>query len=447
MAQTSSSEFFVNPVTHLQNLIRFDTTNPPGNEGPCIAYIKDVLESAAIPAQILYREPDRPNLVARIRGQGMAPPLLLYGHVDVVTAENQQWTYPPFEGRIAQGAVWGRGALDVKGGIAMMLSALIEVHRQQLPLAGDVILALVSDEETLGTNGSAYLVEEHAELFEGVKYAISEFGGFSLHVAGNKLYPIMVSEKSACWITATIRGVGGHASMPVQGGAVARAARFITLVDRHQLPLHLTTSTRLMFLHMADAIGGLKGTVLRQLTNPILAEGVLKLLGDQQPQFRSLLHNTVNVTGMHGSDKINVIPHNVTLELDGRLLPGFKTENLIDEIRALDPALTRDIEFDVHHFHPGPREPDMGLFHTLKSILDELDPDGCAIPMVLPAVTDARLFSQLGIQTYGYLPMQLPADYNFISALHGADERIPLEAVVFGTRAIYNLLQRFGEDA
>ncbi len=201
------------PVEILQDLIRFDTTNPPGNEAPCIAYIDRLLSDAGIETTILALDDDRPNLIARLRGRGDAPPLLLYGHVDVVTTADQAWTHPPFSGEIADGWVWGRGTLDMKGAVAMFLAAVLRAHAGQASLPGDVILAAVSDEEHLGLYGVDYLVREHPGQFEGVRYALGEGGGFSVDMAGRRFYPIMVAEKQCCWPKATLRGRDGHGSM------------------------------------------------------------------------------------------------------------------------------------------------------------------------------------------------------------------------------------------
>ncbi len=436
------SSLYQRPAELLQHLIRFDTTNPPGDEGECIAFIQRLLEAAGIETKLYTQVPNRPNLVARLPGRGAAPPLLLQGHVDVVTAENQIWQYPPFTGEIVDDTVWGRGALDMKGGVAMMLAALIRAKVEELVPPGDVILAAVVDEEALGGHGARYLVEQHAELFEGVRYAIGEFGGFTLHIGTQKFYPIMIAEKQACWMRATVRGPGGHGSMPVRGGAMARLGRLLQDLDRQRLPVHVTPPARMMFDTIASALNGPTGLILKQLTRPGLADRVLGLLGERGRLFDPLLHNTVSPTILHGSDKINVIPNQVSVELDGRLLPGFRPDQMIAELQAI---AGEDIEFEVLHYQPGPAEPDMGLFETLGDILRQADPDGVPAPLLLSGTTDGRIFSQLGIQTYGFLPMQLPPDFNFSGTIHGADERIPMVALDFGAEAIYQLLQRFGE--
>jgi acetylornithine deacetylase/succinyl-diaminopimelate desuccinylase-like protein len=440
MAQAQASQLFDRPAELLQRLIQFDTTNPPGNELACIQFIRGLLENAGIEARILAKDPVRPNVIARLRGEGRAAPLLLYGHVDVVTTAGQAWAVPPFEGRISDGYLWGRGALDMKGGVAMMLAAFLRAHHTKLSLPGDVIFAAVSDEEALGGVGAKYLVEEHAAEFGGVRYALGEFGGFTLTVTKKRFFPIQVAEKQACWMKATVRGPGGHGSMPVRGGAMAALARFLARLDRSRLPVHITPVARQMFGTMASAIGGARGKILAQLLNPQLTNALLSQLGAQSRTFDPLLHNTVSPTVLHGSAKINVIPGEVSVELDGRLLPGFKPEHILAELRAVSGP---GVEYEVMHYDPGPADPDMGLFDTLAGVLHETDPRATAVPLMLTGTSDARFFSRLGIQTYGFTPMELPDDFRFIETIHSADERIPVEAVGFGTDAIYRVLQRF----
>lgn len=429
------------PVELLQRLIQFDTTNPPGKTSECIAFINKLLIEAGIETEILSKSSERPNLITRLSGHGNAAPLLLYGHVDVVTTENQQWRHPPFEGKLVDGFVWGRGALDMKGGVAMMLAAFLRARAEGLELPGDVIFAAVSDEEAGGDFGSKFLVEEHADLFAGVRYAIGEFGGFTLHVGKRRFYPIQIAEKQICWIKATVRGPGGHGSMPVRGGAMAKLSEFLRKIDRHRLPVHVTPAARLMFKTMASSLGGLNGLLLGRLTNPALTDRVLNLLGERGRLFDPLLHNTVSATILHSSDKVNVIPSEVSVELDGRLLPGCQPDDMIAELHQI---IGDDIELEVVRHDAGRAEPDMGLFNTLADVLRQLDPDGIPVPLLLSGVTDGRFFSQLGIQSYGFLPMPLPEDFNFTATLHAADERIPVDALTFGTNAIYQVLQRFG---
>ena len=220
------------PVELLQQLIRFDTTNPPGNEADCMAFVRGLLEDAGCRVETYAKDPARPNVVARLRGGGTRPPLLLQGHVDVVTTSGQDWSRPPFGGELVDGYVWGRGALDMKGGVAMMLAAFLRAAREETQMPGDVVLAVLADEENGGDFGAKFLVEEHPNLFEGVQYSLGEFGGFTLEVQGKRLYPIQIAEKQICWLKATIPGRGGHGAVPQRGGTMARLSRFLNDLDR-----------------------------------------------------------------------------------------------------------------------------------------------------------------------------------------------------------------------
>ncbi len=436
----SDRTLYQRPAELLQKLIRFDTSNPPGNEAECITFINKLLIDAGFETALFAKDPNRPNLIARLQGRGSAPPLLLYGHVDVVTTMNQKWEYPPFEARIVDGYIWGRGALDMKGGVAMMLAAFLQAKNANLSPAGDVVLAIVSDEEGGGDYGAKFLVENHAEQFKHIKYAIGEFGGFSLYIGKQKFYPIQVAEKQICWMRATVHGPGGHGSLTMRGGTMAKLGSFIQQLDKHRLPVHITDITRKMIDTMASELSFPANLAIRQLLNPVLTNRVLDLLGATGKTFDPLFHNTVNATIVHGGEKVNVIPSEITLEMDGRLLPGFGPEDMIRELRQI---IGDQVELEVVRHDPGPSEPDMGLFDTLGNILIESDPQAKPLPMLLTGVTDARFFSRLGIQTYGFLPMDLPADFNFVQSIHAENERIPEKAVEFGANAIFKVLQRY----
>ena len=430
------------PAELLQHLIRFDTTNPPGNEAACVYYIRDLLQAAGLETTILARNEKRPNLIARLRGNGSAPPLLLQGHVDVVTTAKQEWEQPPFAGNIVDGYVWGRGALDMKGGVAMMVAAFLRAHVEKTDLPGDVILTILSDEEAYAQNGAKFLVEQHPEQFDGVRYALGEFGGFSLWVAGKKFYPIMVAEKQICQIKLTVRGPAGHGSRPIRGGTIAKFAQVLQKLDQNHLPVHITPVVRQMIEGMATAVSFPANLVLRQLLRPRLTNMMLKGLGEQATSFAPLLHNTVSPTIVRGSEKINVIPSEIECELDGRLLPGFSPQDMVQELQAL---LGHEVQIEVMKHDPGPAQPNMALFDTLADILRQADPEGHPIPLLLIGVTDARFFSRLGIQTYGFLPMPLPPDFRFADTVHAANERVPVAAIEFGTTAVHTALQRFSE--
>jgi acetylornithine deacetylase/succinyl-diaminopimelate desuccinylase-like protein len=429
----------VTPVELLQRLISFDTTNPPGNEADCIEFIRGLLEDAGVETEIYAREPGRPNLVARLAATGHGRPLLLQGHVDVVTTAGQKWQRPPFSGELVDGYVWGRGAADMKGGVAMLVSAFLRAARGEIEPGGDLLLVVLSDEEAGGDFGAKFLVEDHAHLFDGIRYALGEFGGFSLHVAGRRFYPIQVAEKQICWLKATIRGPGGHGALINRGGTMARLGRFLRDIDRRRLPVHVTPVAREMLERMAAGVPQPQRGVLRSLLKPRLTDRVLPLLGDMARTTEPLLRNTVSATIVRAGHKINVVPAEIEVELDGRALPGFGPDDLIGELKEI---VGEDVEIDLVRHDPGPREPDLELFEVLAGVLRELDPGATPVPLLQIGVTDARFFSRLGIQTYGFVPMRLPAGFDFLPLVHAADERVPAEALAFGTEAISRALQR-----
>ena len=437
---TCDQTIYERPAELLQNLIRFDTTNPPGNEAQCVRYINSLLTDAGYETSILAKDSNRPNLIARLKGQGTVPPLLLYGHVDVVSTANQKWTHPPFEGKVVDGYIWGRGALDMKGGIAMMLAAFLRAKAEGLTPAGDVVLAILSDEEAGSDYGAKYLVENHAEQFEGIRYAIGEFGGFLIYIGQQKFYVIQVAEKQFCWMKLILRGPGGHASNPVRGGIMAKLATLLQNLDQQRLPVHVTPVARQMLESIAAAVPSPLSSAFLQLLDPAQTDDVLALFGPQGSIFDAMLHNTVNATIIQGGEKINVIPGEIILKLDGRLLPGYTFDDMVAE---LSPIIGDDIEVKLIRYDPGPPEPDMGLFDTLADVLRKANPDAIPLPLLMVASTDAHLFARLGIQTYGFIPMNLPEEFIFFNLIHAADERIPIEAVNFGADAVYRALQLY----
>src|SRR5262249_30484046 len=276
-----------------------------------------------------------PNLVARLKGVGTAPPLLLQGHVDVVPTAHQPWTHPPFAAEVADDMIWGRGALDMKGGVAMFLTAFLRGQAEGASLPGDVVLCLLSDEEAGGNAGARFLVEEHAALFSGIRFALGEFGGFTLHLGDQRFYPIMVAEKQACVVRATVRGPGGHASTPLRGGATARLGRLLTALDTQRTPVHVTPVMRLMVDALASHLTAPLSEVLTGLLDPEMTDSLLDSIAGPVAAFDPLLHSTAVPTIIRGGEKNNVIPSEITVELDGRILPGYTAADFLAELQAL----------------------------------------------------------------------------------------------------------------
>jgi acetylornithine deacetylase/succinyl-diaminopimelate desuccinylase-like protein len=322
----------------------------------------------------------------------------------------------------------------------MLVDAFLRAKRENVALPGDLVLVVLADEEAGGDLGARFLVEEHPELFAGMRYAIGEFGGFAMHLGGKRFYPIQVAEKQICWLKATVRGPGGHGAMVHRGGTVARLGKLLRDLDRKRLPVHVTPVVREFVEQIAAELPRKEATVLRSLLKPRLTDAALRLLGERGLTIEPMLRNTVNATIIRCGSKINVVPSAIELELDGRALPGFTPQQLIAEVQAL---VGKDVEIELVRHDPGPSEPDLGLFATLAGVLRELDPGGIPVPLLQIGVTDGRFFSRAGIQTYGFLPMRLPEDFKFEKLIHAADERIPVDALEFGAEAVWRAIQRF----
>ncbi|MFC7072754.1 M20/M25/M40 family metallo-hydrolase [Halovenus rubra] len=432
-----STDAHERPVELLQDLIRFETVNPPGNEKACIDWIGELLEAYGIDYATYARDPERPNLTATVSG-GDGSPLLLYGHVDVVPVAGQDWTHDPFEGIIEDSHVWGRGTLDMKSGVAMFLATFLRLAAEDEQPPGDVHLLAVSDEEAGGDDGLGYLVDEHPELFTDIDHAIGEFGGFNLDLAGVDTYPIQVNEKQVCWLEATFRGNSGHASFPHEKTAMGQMASFVETVDRERLPVHITSSAEEMFESLADAVPPEQAEQFQALLDPEQTDNVLDAMDVETKMFDALLHNTANPTIVEGGDKENVVPEEVTVFLDCRLVPGQKPEDVIQELRGLTNS---DPEFEVVRFDPGPPAADLEMFEEFGEIL-EAETGGVSIPLLMAGATDGRHLAQVGVQSYGFIPMQLD-ELPFLDLVHSGDERVPVETIKWGTERVYEAVHEY----
>lgn len=426
----------------LQQLIRIDTSNPPGGERRAMELVKRVLGDHGVDVGMVAAEPDRPNLIARIRGRETAPPLLLQGHMDVVPVTGQRWSHPPFSGTVSDGFVWGRGALDMKGPIVMMIDAVLRLVASGDRPAGDVILCLVADEESGSALGAKHLVTNHPEIFDGVEHAIGEFGGFSYHLDGVEFIPIQVSERIPVTFTLTFRGDGGHGSLPVSGGAMSQLGQALTALDSRSFPVHIAPATRLMLEAIARHTEGVTAFGVRRLLDERTAGVTSKLFRSQFGRLDALLRNTVSPTVVRGGDATNVIPAVVELRLDGRMLPTSTPERFLAELRAVVGDQC-EIGYATEWTAPPP-DLDLSVYPLLKNILTGMRPGVVPVPYMQSGATDGRVFAELGIQTYGFTPMPLPEGFSFERTVHGSDERIPVDALDFGARAIYELLRRYG---
>jgi acetylornithine deacetylase/succinyl-diaminopimelate desuccinylase-like protein len=424
----------------LRALLRFDTSNPPGAERECLEFVRDTLERAGISTWMLSSDPERPNLLARIPGGGEAPPLLLYGHVDVVPAVASEWTHPPFAAEVAEGAIWGRGALDMKGGVALIVAAALQLAGAADPPPGDVLVALTSDEEAGSHTGMRFLVEEHPQEWDGVRHAFSEVGGLTMWVGEERLTPVQIAEKQRCVIRATVGGRGGHAASVVRDTASGALGRLLAELDAKRLPFRITPAAAIVIESLAAKLGGERGESLRRIAAGEEVAAQLASLGELGTLLEPLLRDTVTATDIGGCVATNVVPTKLWADFDVRILPGGSPEAVIEQMETNAPGLAA---YEVRHREPAiEAELDLSQLDLLAAVMAESDPGAPVVPWMLPGYTDARYLSRLGIQTYGFLPLRLPPEIT-TGLMHAADERIPVDSIDPGVECLVSAVRRY----
>jgi acetylornithine deacetylase/succinyl-diaminopimelate desuccinylase-like protein len=417
-----------------RDLVRIDTSNPGDNSGPgervAAEHVAGLLAEAGLEPVVLESHPKRTSVVARISGQdGSRPGLLVHGHLDVVPANPPDWRHDPFSGEIADGCVWGRGAIDMKDMDAMMLAVVRQRLREGRPPARDIVLAFTADEEAGGIWGARCLVDNHPDLFEGVTEAVGEVGGFSMMLGRQRLYLLQTAEKGMAWMRLTARGTAGHGSMIQPDNAVTELAEAIGRLGRHDWPTRLIPSVRAFLEGASDALG-----IEFMPNDPGL---VLSKIGTLSRVIGATLRNTVNPTVLRAGYKVNVVPQTATAEIDGRFLPGYEEEFFAELDRVLGPGVTRVV---IHSDIALETTPDGDLYTAMTRALVEEDRDARVIPYCMSAGTDAKSFSRLGLRCFGFTPLRLPPDLDFSGMFHGIDERVPVESLRFGTRVLDRFL-------
>jgi acetylornithine deacetylase/succinyl-diaminopimelate desuccinylase-like protein len=436
-------------VALLRDLLRIPTVNPPGNERPAAELVADFLRQRRLEPKVLESEPTRASVITRYAGSGKLPPLLLTGHLDVVEADAATWTRPPFAAELADGCIWGRGAVDMKNMVSMSACVMALLARLRPPLARDVIFAAVADEETGSSKGAHFLVSEHPELVRA-EYALGEIGGFSLHLMGKVFYPIQVAEKGQVWLTASFAGEAGHGSMPRSDSAVIKAAEAIVRLGHRRLPFHPTDVVRRFLRELAAGLPHPARFILPRLSTPALAGLLLdKVLVDPSLRrtFATYLSNTASPTVVRAGNKTNVIPASASFHIDGRTLPGQSEADFLAEVRRLvgDEAV-----FEILASQPPVVTPvDTPLFRALAHAIRANDPRGIPIPAMIPGFTDAKAFSKLGTKYYGFSPVRFEANdgISFSALYHGKDERIPEAGLRWGLRTLYDAVVGFAQEA
>jgi len=433
-----------------QDLIRFDTTNPPGNETPCIEYIAAVLRREGIEPVVLESAPGRGSLVARLKGDGSLPPILLMGHVDVVPAEADHWQRPPFSGDLVDGIVWGRGATDMKQMVAMELMTVLLLKRAGaplqdagLPLKRDVILMVNADEETGGKLGAGFIAEQHPDLIRDAEYAINEGGATSIELDGKLFFVCSTAEKGSARFTLRGRGEPGHASQPHTRNAILPLSQALARLIETPLPLYVTTTARAHVEAIASHVDHDLSTTLTDLLDPATHDAAMAALPLSEPVKRRLsaaLHNTATPTILRAGTKINVIPAVAEADIDCRILPGTTLDSLEREVRGVVGDRV-EIAFGPV-YKPLEADPASPLFETMRHVLAEHEPGSVLVPGLITGGTDAKRVGPLGIKVYGFVPMRYEGP-SMTGLAHNHDERVSVANLEFGTRVLYDVVARF----
>ncbi|GAA3755988.1 M20/M25/M40 family metallo-hydrolase [Salinactinospora qingdaonensis] len=414
-----------------RELIAIDTSNYGDHSGPgereAAEYVATKLDEVGVESRIYESHPGRSSVVGRIAGlDPTRPPLLLHGHLDVVPADAADWTHPPFAAEIADGCVWGRGAVDMKDMDAMILAVLRQRMREGRRPPRDIVLAFLADEEAGGTWGAQWLVDQHPELFADCTEAISEVGGFSLTInQDRRLYLIETAEKGIAWLRLTARGKAGHGSMVNDDNAVTELAEAVARLGRHTFPVQLTKAVR-----------ELLEEICQEFDIPFDEddiESVVARLGPIANMIGATLRHSINPTVLNGGYKANVIPGTATAEVDGRFLPGMEEEFFAEIDRLLGPKVTREF---IHHLPAVETGFEGGIVTAMTDALQAEDPGARTVPYCMSGGTDAKSFQRLGIRNFGFAPLRLPPELDFAGMFHGVDERVPVESLRFGVRVL-----------
>ena len=423
-------------VSICQELIRIPSVNfgeGKGDEKAVAEYVVKSLAEVGITAEIYESAPNRCNVIARIKGSDSSRPgLVVHGHLDVVPANADEWSVDPFSAEIRDGMIWGRGAVDMKNVDAMILAIVRNWARTNFTPTRDIVLSFFADEEAGMTFGSRWMTAHHPEVFAGCTEAISEVGGFSVTVGdGKRLYFIEAAQKGIHWMRLTSRGRAGHGSMMNDDNALTALTEAVAKIGRYQWPQRYTKTVKVLFKKIAEATS--KPFDIEDL-RPLLKE-----IGPTERMIGATLQNTANPTMLEAGYKANVIPGSASAVIDGRFLPGYEDE-LNQTIRSIIGSdieietISRDIALEVDF--------EGDLVDAMCNSITKFDPEGIPVPYLMSGGTDNKALSELGIVGYGFSPLQLPADLDFMALFHGVDERVPISGLHFGVNVLKDFMEK-----
>ena len=450
--ETDWASFLADATRHFINLLQIDTTNPPGNERPAAEYIANLLSQHGIESTTLESAPRRANLVARLKGDGSLPPILLTGHLDVVMAEPDKWSHPPFSGhKDESGMIYGRGATDMKQTVMASLAALLLVKqnfhdRGRLPKR-DVIFLALADEETGGTYGAKWMAENHPALFADAEFALNEGGGNAVDINGVRYITIQAGEKGTCRFWLRARGKPGHGSVPMPNAGIVRLAGAVHRLGTTWLPVHMTATTRRFLEVLADTQTGPTAAFFRQLLHsedPAALMENAPLDATMRRNLNAVLRNTTMPTILRSGGQLNVIPDVAEAGIDGRLLPGQSRADFEAEIRAVLGPDYADLEIEWARPQPDPALEatlDGPLLDVIKEVMAERAPGVHLLPNLVTGGTDAKSIAPLGVQVFGFSPHPVD-DIHIFERAHAHDERLGEQSFHYCVRTTYEIVER-----
>jgi len=420
-----------------QNLLKIDTTNFGGNEGAgeraAAEYVMELLTEVGLEPEFYESAPGRSNVVVRLEGEDSSKPaLVLHGHLDVVPAQADEWSVDPFGGELIDGMLWGRGAVDMKDMVAMMLAVVRHMAREGRKPSRDVIVGFFADEEAGGVYGAEWSVHNRPELFEGATEAISEVGGYSTMIAGQRAYLLQTAEKSLSWLRVLAEGRAGHGSQAAEDNAVTKVAAAIARIGQHKWQYQTTPTVDALLRGVSELTG-----LAYERENPELIDALIAAMGPAARFVGTTVRNSTNPTQLTAGYKANVVPRVAEATIDARFLPGYEDEAMATLRELAGP----EVRFEPIHVAPALEVPFEGnLVDAMTSSLLAEDPGAVVLPYMLSGGTDNKSLSQLGIVGYGFAPLQLPESLDFPAMFHGVDERVPVAALEFGVKVLDRLL-------
>lgn len=434
----------------LCELIRINTTNPPGNETVAAKYVAESLSSEGFECDILESAPERGSIITRLKGTGEKPSLLLLSHLDVVAADAKEWSVDPFGGVVKDGFVWGRGALDMKGMTAIEVMVMRLLKRNKVRLKGDVVLAATADEEQGGLSGANYLLRNHPEKIYA-PYVLNEGGGEAMPTRNGNVFTVQTAEKGILWFKVKAKGTPGHGSMPnVADNAIMRMNKVIAKLDNYQSKVSLVPTVKKLLEELARQDPTLKEPFTRLLRNPGRSDQILDELSKTEPQLaeeiRPRLKMTITPTIIHGGVKENIIPSECVTVFDCRILPGQESTQTIGLIKALLGEVNSEklVFEELQTQEPSESTAETPLYTTIANVLREFEPNCGVTPMLTTGGTDSRFFRRKGSVCYGFHPMYPEiVSGKIIKLEHGIDERISIKNLIFGTSLLYETVKKF----